>query len=266
MREQEIFAKPRVVTSLDECVFYHSMDIPGYGLAEGMWDLRPNVAKYLVVKDLKDKRALDVGTASGYLSFYMESQGAEVISFDLSPNHEADVVPFAGYDVDERISNMQSWLDQIRNGYWLAHQALNSQAKVVYGNIYDLPVEIGPVDIAVYGSILLHLRDPFLALQNGLRLARETVIISEPISNWINFLRYILPRRRYSNTCLFVPDARLGEPRTTWWYISPAAIRSFIAVLGFGRSKTTFHFQNSIETGKRMLYYTVVGHRTEPFA
>jgi hypothetical protein len=30
--------------------------------------------------------------------------------------------------------------------------------------VYDMPPAIGPVDVAVYGSILLHLRDPFRAL------------------------------------------------------------------------------------------------------
>ena len=46
-------------------------------------------------------------------------------------------------------------------------------------NVYRIPEQIGPVDVAVYGSIPLHLRDPFLALQSGLKLTREAVIVSE---------------------------------------------------------------------------------------
>jgi hypothetical protein len=47
--------------------------------------------------------------------------------------------------------------------------------------VYAIPEEIGLVDIAVYGSILLHLRDPFLALQSGLKLVKDTVVTSEPL-------------------------------------------------------------------------------------
>ena len=34
-----VYAKPRTVTDLDECYFYHSMEIPGYGLVKGPWDI-----------------------------------------------------------------------------------------------------------------------------------------------------------------------------------------------------------------------------------
>ncbi|MBV9971725.1 MAG: hypothetical protein JO135_00155, partial [Candidatus Eremiobacteraeota bacterium] len=34
------YAEPRTVTNLSDCYFYHTMEIPGYGLVEGQWDLR----------------------------------------------------------------------------------------------------------------------------------------------------------------------------------------------------------------------------------
>ena len=34
-RDSSVYAEPRTVTDLEECYFYHSMEIPGYGLVEG---------------------------------------------------------------------------------------------------------------------------------------------------------------------------------------------------------------------------------------
>ena len=81
-----IYAIPRAVTSLQDCYFYHSMEIPGWGEVRGEWDLRGGEAAYLGNVDLKDKRVLELGAASGFLSFYMERQGADVVGYDPSLN------------------------------------------------------------------------------------------------------------------------------------------------------------------------------------
>ena len=33
------YADPRSVSRIEDCYFYHSMDIPGFGRVEGDWDL-----------------------------------------------------------------------------------------------------------------------------------------------------------------------------------------------------------------------------------
>ncbi len=40
------YATPKNVTDLNDCVFYHTMEIAGYGLVEGEWDLREGVQDY----------------------------------------------------------------------------------------------------------------------------------------------------------------------------------------------------------------------------
>src|SRR6516225_6733673 len=98
-----LFAEPRAVTKTADCIFYHTMDIPGHGLVEGEWDLRDNPAAYLGNVDVSGKRVLEIGTASGFLCFYMERQGAEVIAYDISEHQAWDLVPYARCDYGEEV-------------------------------------------------------------------------------------------------------------------------------------------------------------------
>ena len=248
-----IYTEPRSVSDLKECYFYHTMDLPGIGKIEGNWDLRPNLKKYLGGVDFTGKRVLDVGSASGILSFYMEQQGAEVVSFDLDKNGDWDMVPFAKWDQFEHIAaDRKSIINKLNNAYWLAHRLVNSKAKVVYGSVYAIPAAIGPVDIAVYGSILLHLRDPFLALQSGLRLATHSVIVSETLRG---------QRQKTTEPFLgFLPDAKTVEPKDAWWDIRPEWVVRAIGVLGFEDVKINYHTQRY--EGRDIKLYTIVGKRT----
>src|SRR5262249_13627516 len=152
------------------------------------------------------QRALDVGCASGFLSLYMERQGAEVGSYDLSDDYPWDVVPFAKADCRKLLEERKSIIRKVNNGYWLNHWVQKSQARVVYGTVYAIPSEIGPMDICIFGSILLHLRDPFLALYNALRLTRSTVIVTDLLSRRDNYQSLFGLLRRPAQT--FVPDFR----------------------------------------------------------
>jgi hypothetical protein len=259
------YAQPQDVTSAHECLFYHTMDIPGFGTVKGYWDLRPNVRKYLGEVDLKNTRVLELGTASGYLCFYMESQGAEVIAFDLSENENPDLIPYARFDVRKRLAEHRDYMRKVRNGFWFAHRALGSRAKVVYGTAYAVPESIGPVDVSVFGTLLLHLRDPFLGLQSALRLTCETVIVTEPLDPRFGrqWSRRLIRRPESSDRMIFMPDAKSGEPPTSWWVLSPGVIKRFLAVLGFEDSQVTYHLQKREDEGEAR-HFTVVASRTMP--
>ena len=41
------YVSPRHVTDLRECLFYHTMDVPGHGTVPGAWDLRKGLGRYL---------------------------------------------------------------------------------------------------------------------------------------------------------------------------------------------------------------------------
>ena len=272
------WAPPRQVDSVSDCTFYHTVDLPGYGRIEGTWDLRDGVRSYLGEVALGGKRVLELGTADGFLTFHMERQGAEVVSYDLSEDFRWDVVPYARAgasalrtdDDGHWLVTEQGYRDGIRrqnNAYWLAHRALGSRARAVYGTVYSVPPAIGEVDVATFGAILLHTRDPFSALESALRLTRETVVVTEPkdrlsLPPRLAAIRNRLPRRLRRPAMRFNPDWRTGLDPDGWWRISPELVVDFVGVLGFERTEVTYHSQ--LYKGKPRRMFTVVGHRTGP--
>ena len=266
--DEEIFAIPLNVESVADCYFYHTMEIPGYGLVQGPWDLRPGIDAYLGGVNFRNKRVLELGTASGFVCFHMERCGAEVIGYDLSQRQDWDVVPFAKYQYKDFANERKEHIRQLNNGFWLAHEAFNSRSKMVYGDIYSVPSEIGQVDICTACSILLHVRDPFLALQNALKLTRQTVIITEPMGKFgLGFLRRAADSLRGTlsrPTMRFLPDPVSVAPKETWWRLTPDLVKRFIGVLGFEQSAVSYHRQ-LYRRGTVLVslpQFTVVGYRT----
>lgn len=253
----DVYAPPRNVTDLADCAFYHTMEIPGYGVIDGPWDLRGGADKYLGGIDLRGKRVLEIGTANGFLCFHMEQQGAEVVAYDLSGDDDWDIVPFAGANFDEEARRRRQHIDKLNNAWWLAHRAHGSSARAVYGTVYDVPQEIGEVDVATFCAVLRHLRDPFLALERVLRLTRETVVVTANMSLRLSVPQWLAGRVKPGMA--FLPNYKTGKPDESFWYLAPDIVKSMIGVLGFERTKTTYHVQRY--RGKRRLVYTVVGHR-----
>jgi SAM-dependent methyltransferase len=257
------YAEPQTVTDLGACYFYHTMDLPGHGRVDGEWDLRDGVRAYLGAVDLRGQRVLEVGTASGFVCFAMEQWGAEVVALDLSPAQTADIVPFARADVEQASRDHQEHVQKLNNAFWLCHRLLGSRARVVYGTAYALPEGIGPVDVATFGCVLLHLRDPFLALANVARLTRQTMIITEPlvVRSWLKrfFLRNIA-----GPALLFFPQFRTATPLTTWWVLTAKVLENWLGVLGFEDTRVSYHRQRF--HGRDVQLFTVVGQRTRAAA
>jgi hypothetical protein len=258
--ERGVYARPRHVRALEDCWFYHTIDLPRYGTQTGQWDLRNGVEDYLGHVDVRGKRVLEMGTATGMLCFAMEGRGAEVVAFDLAPNTPWDLVPVASCpDLGHCFRYKAGELERLRNSYWFSHRVLGSGSRVVYGSVYAVPAEIGPVDVCTFGSILLHLRDPFLALANGSRLTRETVIVTDLLA-----AHYAAkgPDAPDFPEVLFMPGPQHPLYLDTWWSLSPAAVRRFLAVLGFEDSTVSYHRQPY--TGQPLPMFTVVARRTRP--
>ncbi len=251
----DIYAPSRNISDLSDCYFYHTMDLPTLGTIVGNWDLRENMKQYFGNVNLKGKRVLDIGAASGALSFWMEEQSAEVVSFDLASGEEWDLVPYAKWTgITQSLNEYKTLIEKLKNAYWLAHRLKKSKAKVVYGNVYRIPKEINNLDISVFGCILLHLKNPFEALQSGLKMTRETAIITDQIRPYLDSQMPVQ---------VFMPDAKEFKIFDVWWYLNPQIIIKMLEVLGF--EDTTLSYHQALLNGNKELLYTVVGHRTSPF-
>ncbi len=221
------YAEPRNVTRLADCSFYHHYDLPGFGEVGKGWDLRSTIDNYLGHFDFAGKRALDVGTASGFLTFAMEQRGADVVSFDMASPEQWQLVPFGakGFDVARMQSSIESYVEPIRNSYWLAHRLLGSRARAYYGDVYSIPDEIGSFDVVLLGMILPHLREPFHALARTVRLSRDVVIITQQAP------------RDENPSAFFIPNSRMDpsnlESYAAWWVFSEGCLREMLSVLGF---------------------------------
>jgi hypothetical protein len=278
IREPSVYAEPKIVTDLSDCLFYHTVDLPGYGTVDGEWDLRDGVDEYLGHVSFQGKRVLELGTADGFLGFQMEQRGATVVSYDLSPEHSWDVVPYArvaynnpkrnqGGDWVTDRAQFETKISRLNNAFWLSHRAFKSSSSMVYGDIYSIPEDIGTVDIATFGAILVHTRDPFRALERSAKLTSETIIVTETASRFgvppaVGRLIGRLPNRLHRPSMRFIPDWRRGDLPDGWWQLSPDLIRAFLGVLGFSRSEATYHHQSYY--GKSKSLFTIVAHRTAP--
>jgi SAM-dependent methyltransferase len=244
------YADPRVVTDVESCFFYHRMEIPGVGVVGGHWDLRDTIDDYLAGHGFEGQRVLDVGSASGFVSFEMERRGADVVSFDMAPDGRWDVVPLAGLDVEAAFAKKRREWISLTNAYWLAHAALKSKARVFYGDIYDLPEGLGTFDVVFLGSVLLHLRDPFAALQSAARRAADTMIVTDMAYEASGPQVEFMPTRQ--------------GPADTWWRLSEQCVARMLDVLGFDVShvKHSRHVSPHEAEPRTFDFFSIVARRT----
>ena len=244
-----IFAPPRQVDSLTDCSFYHTMEIPGHGTVDGEWDLRPGIASYLGSLDFAGRQVLEIGPASGFLTFEMERGGADVTSVEVSSDYVWDFVPQGSLDLAAIREERRDIMRRLANGFWFAHSAFGSNARVHYGSAYDLPDALGQFNIAVLACVLLHCRDTLAILANCARIASDAVVVVEPV----------LSEQTGQPIARLHPSAENGS-WDMWWNFTPEYFVQALGVLGFPHATVTHHTQ--LRLGSTIPMFTVVGRRT----
>lgn len=229
------YAEPRLVQDTNDCFFYHKMQLPDAGEVGVSWDVRPCIDDYLGQCDFQGKRVLDVGTASGYLTFEIEKRGADVVSFDMPSADNWNFVPhFKAGDVSNLRAVRGDSHRKLQNAYWYAHRQLNSNAKAYYGDIYQLPEQLGNFDVVVMGMVVTHVRDPFQAIHSAARLSKDLVVITNqvPKMSWWKRLRGKRPQVN------FIPSMQ-DEIVDAWWFLPPKCIERMLGAIGFEVIRTT---------------------------
>jgi hypothetical protein len=244
--------------SLPDCYFYHRVRLPDGRTIDGPWNLLGGEREYLGSAPLSGRRVLELGPATGWLTVWMEQQGASVVGFDLGWDLAPDLLPLPGLDLEVTRAAQVAFLCRVQNAWWYLRREYELKAQAVYGPIYDIPSDIGRFDVAIFGSILLHLRDPFLALHQVASRTVEAIVIVEPlVSRDAGEVDH--------------PLARWNPSRTTnpnaWWTFAPGLFTDMLSLLGFPHTTVTYHQQpyrpetNPTGTHVGAPQFTVVGRR-----
>ncbi len=204
----------------DNPLWYHTMELRPGIVTSGWFDLRP-ILEQLPWPDVKGKRCLDVGTYDGHLAFELERRGAsEVVATDVASHEDWDFPPAVragGVDLLNKIAGKKG------RGFDVAARALSSAVRKQEINVYDLsPETIGTFDVVVCGALLLHLRDPFRALESIRSVCAGRFMSCEQI----DVMRTVLFRRQ--------PLTYLGGIGQVQWHVpNLAGHRDMIRAAGF---------------------------------
>jgi tRNA (mo5U34)-methyltransferase len=207
-----------------EIDWYHTQELEPGVVTPGMFDLRPYVDRYRIPADLSGQRVLDVGTFEGFWAFELERRGAEVVALDIDRIQDLDWPPRLRPAEDGRRGE----------GFEIARAAVGSSAERVGLSIYEATAERlgGRFDVVFCGSVLIHLRDPMLALERMAALCAGRLILAD----------------EYSRRLSWLPGPAVAEfvgesPWMTWWRPSVKAWRSMVRCAGFEEVEVVDRFR-----------------------
>jgi SAM-dependent methyltransferase len=246
---EAVYAIPHLVGSMQNCHFYHTMELPGCGVVEGDWDLRDAIDDILAGQEFAGQRVLEIGPASGYLTFEMERRGADVVSIEVPDDPGWDFVPHTASVLEPVYGPRREIMRRLKNSYWFTHAAIKSRARICYGDVYRLPDALGQFDIAIMSNVLLHTRSPLAVVEQCAQRSRSLMIIDR-----------LHPDLEGQPVCQLVPSAE-NRIWDTWWQFSTDFFAQFLGVLGFGGFIKTTHLHR-YRDGATHTFFTLVGQRS----
>jgi tRNA (mo5U34)-methyltransferase len=163
--------------------------------------------------DLSGKTVIDICTWDGYMAFECERRGARVTAVD-------------SFAWDKQFAHLTPGLATGRDGFDLAHDALNSRVTPVHCDVFDLkPSELGTFDIVLFLGVLYHMRHPLLALEKVAALCDNLLILETHTDmNDID-----VPAMR------FYRDGELNDDETNWWGPNVACVEAMLRDVGFAQ-------------------------------
>ncbi|MGH8981992.1 MAG: class I SAM-dependent methyltransferase [Acidimicrobiales bacterium] len=230
---QQQMAANRAHLTREDCDFYHAAALPDGDVIPGAWDLRGRETEYLGSTDVSGLRVLELGPATGHMTFFMERAGAEVVALDVGWDKCVDLLPRPGIELSWARMDIMRYIGATQNSWWYLHREYGSSARAVYGSVYDIPADLGTFDCGFFGAILLHLRDPFAALSSAADHVADTIVVTDCVQE---------PELdQAKNLMRFAPlDTRYP---THWWSMTAGAVVRMLERLGFTETQVTFHTQ-----------------------
>jgi tRNA (mo5U34)-methyltransferase len=199
--------------------WYHTIDLPNGNATPGYYDTRVS-PPFVPWPRIEGARCLDVGTFDGFWAFEMERRGAtEVIAIDIDDPEAID------WAYDHRTSGpaaMREWGSERGPGFRDAATALASRVEWKARSVYELdPAHDGTFDVVLCGALLLHLRDPVLALERMREVCHGSLVLVEAID----------PNLELSSP--LTPAAHFRPTSDEWWRVNSRGLRALVDVAGF---------------------------------
>jgi tRNA (mo5U34)-methyltransferase len=208
--------------------WYHAIDLPHGVSTPGYVDHRGQVSLYGLPEDMRGMRALDVATYDGFWALEMEKRGADVTAIDLESLEQCDY--------PRRFRHHARSGGEVRKtgaAFDLARELLGSRVERRLMSVYDLsPEAVGTFDVVFLSDLLLHLRDPALAIENVASVTRESgfAIVAEPFNERLE---------QFED-----PISQFGfEQAVGWWQLSAKTLRTMMWAAGFDRIDEVSRFR-----------------------
>jgi tRNA (mo5U34)-methyltransferase len=227
---------------IDELSWYHTQEPAPGVITPGMFDLRDQVHHYGLPDDLSGKRVLDVGTFEGFWAFELERRGAQVTALDIDRIQQLDWPP-----------RMRPPEDGERGeGFRLIRDAIGSSVERVGLSIYDATPDAlgGTFDLVFCGSVLIHLRDPMLALERMVSLCDGRLILAEEYSRRFD-------RLPFKNLVEF----RGESASMVWWRPSSRAWVAMVRCAGFEDPRIRGRFNLPFSDARKGIPHVLINAR-----
>ena len=227
--------------------WYHTIDLGNGLVTPGTYDFRNALASYAFPEALNGKRALDVGSATGFFAFELEKRGSDVTSVEVPSMAELDIFP--GETVDDVMRKMENvfpvhtvytpeqmdflfhkcsrheFYHYFLDGpFLLCKRVLKSKVKRTYLTIYELPngFPARAFDVVFLGDVLLHTIDPLKALAAAAKVCGGTLIIAQNMSC----------EPADAPAMHYVGGSKRGEG-ISWWFPNYSCLEQLLLKLGF---------------------------------
>jgi tRNA (mo5U34)-methyltransferase len=199
--------------------WYHTIDLPHGVSTPGFVDHRSQLPSYGLPDTLEGLRCLDVATYDGYWAFEMERRGAaEVVAVDVACWADCDIPKVILPDVRKLGADRPTGA-----AFVVAHDILESSVQRVICNVYELsPERLGEFDLVMLSDLLLHLRDPQLALESVFSVCRGMTVVADVFNPNLE---------AFGDICLSQFTAQI--PSETWWAPNVNTLRQMLTVAGF---------------------------------
>jgi len=245
-RDAEAFyrrAEALGVPDIRNYYWYHTVELPGGLVTPGQYDFRESIAAFPFPADLRGKRVLDVGSATGFFAFEFARRGAEVTSLEL-PSLEA-LDRFPGQDVAQSLDKIRKMMGPRSAGggsdapytaeemyfyllegpFEFCRKQLGAKIRRCYSTVYELTEAKagGTFDLVFMGDILLHTLNPMAALCAVAPLCRGTLVLSQRMPETADG----------EPAMLWVGGDSLGSDEVSWWLPNQSCLVAMLKKLGF---------------------------------